>query len=254
MLAIRAAKQVPISLMAAERGESGTATAYTYASSILPSSQAARTAALNRSHRPECGFQPRAMSTSCGVVIDSSKRPIMYARTFAYTPSSTRNLSGAQTTAPGESTSYRRFHWAAFLILAFRFRCMARLFASTSRPLASSTYPCRWRVAKARVPSGKASWTTGSSCSVCNLMYFVNPHALSRLLYDLALRRRVSICHHRGWSGLNHVDLKPCSASMTCITSLRGLFSSIYRRSMMGLYAVHGSSCILDGAVRFGRR
>lgn len=40
---------------------------------------------------------------------------------------------------------------------------------------------------------------------------------------------------------MNHVDLKPCSASMTCITSFRGLFSPMYRRSMMGLYVVHGS-------------
>lgn len=57
--------------------------ANTYASPIFPSSQAAWMAALNRNHRPECGFHPRAMSTSFGVVMDSLNRPIMYACTLA---------------------------------------------------------------------------------------------------------------------------------------------------------------------------
>lgn len=135
-------------------------------------------------------------------MIESSNRPIMYALTLAYTPSRTRKLSGAETAIPGETTSYRRFHWAAFLALALRLRCVARLSASTSWPLGSRTYPFRWRAATARGPAAKASWTTGSTSSVCNLMYFVKPHALSRRLYDLALRRHVSISHHRGGWGL----------------------------------------------------
>lgn len=81
-----------------------------------------------------------------------------------------------------------RLHWSAFLALALRLRCVARLPASTSRPSDSRTCPCRLRVAEARVPSGNASLTAGSSYSACSLMYFVKPHALSRRLYDLALR------------------------------------------------------------------
>lgn len=49
---------------------------------------------------------------------------------------------------------------------------------------------------------------------------------------------------------MNHVDLKPCSASIISITSLSGLFSSMYKRLMLGLYTVHGSWGTLVGAVQ----